>query len=437
MERGQTAIKCAHPYRVKGELGFYDFEVYESLADGWRFFEKQKGKNCYKTENYRTSILYQGATQASYRKVSGGYNRRVRQSEKSLLSRSIQKEVGQEAVAIEKAIESQSCAILAAHGADKQGYIAHREAYDWQHQKKESLAWTYHEMYEAAAEKIKPHLELVASAYEQSDSTIEISIDDICVKEQKTKRPKKNLSAKSRSSPAFEAQRSEGKKKYKKRKFAYSTVVHFQSKEGQYSLSGQGLSSLVGIIAAFLLHNQGLEKNWLFHVDGQRSLQDCLINRFSWHNSKLLLDWYHLQKKIHSQLFKALYKSNERDKILNTLELYAWYGLVQEATKFIDRIKPENIKKQEELDILKGYFERNQDIIPNYEMRHRLGLRNSSNRGEKQNDLLFAQRQKHNGMAWSKDGSWHLAQLTSIKRNGEKEFWFKNQELQFRFAKSA
>ncbi len=134
-----------------------------------------------------------------------------------------------------------------------------------------------------------------------------------------------------------------------------------------------------------------MEKNWLFYVDGQRSLQDCLINRFAWHNAKLLLDWYHLQKKIHTQLFKALYKSDQRDKILNALSLYAWYGLVEQATKFIDRIEIENIKKQEELDILKGYFQRNQDIIPNYEMRHRLGLRNSSNRGEKQNDLLFAQ----------------------------------------------
>ncbi len=243
MERGQSAIKCKHPYRVRGELGFYDFEVYQGLGDGWRFFQGQKGKNCYKTENYRRSTLYEGATAQPYRKVSESYNNRVRQSEKPLLGRSIQKEVGQEARAIEKSIESQTSAILAAHGADKKGFIADGEDYHWQHQTKESLAMSYNEMYEDAPENIKPHLALVASAYEQKESSIEMTIDDICVKEQKTKPPKKELAAKSSTSAAFEAKRSGGRKKYKKRKFAYSTVIHFESKEGQYSLCGQGLSS--------------------------------------------------------------------------------------------------------------------------------------------------------------------------------------------------
>jgi hypothetical protein len=40
-------------------------------------------------------------------------------------------------------------------------------------------------------------------------------------------------------------------------------------------------------------------------------------------------------------------------------------------------------------------------MIPVYAVRRQLGLRNSSNRGEKANDLLVAARQKHNGMSWS------------------------------------
>ena len=170
------------------------------------------------------------------------------------------------------------------------------------------------------------------------------------------------------------------------------------------------------------MSNKGLEKNWLFHVDGQRTLQDSLLKHFGWHNARLLLDWYHLRKKIQRQLFMALYTTDERDKIMTSLLVYAWYGLVDSAIDFIDRIKPHNIKKKKELETLKGYFERNRKMIPNYEMRHRLGLRNSSNRGEKENDLLMAQRQKHSGMAWSKKGSCQLAKLTAIERNNEKEY---------------
>jgi len=186
-------------------------------------------------------------------------------------------------------------------------------------------------MYAEAPEHLQTHLSLEASAYEIGEETIDTTVDDICVKEQKSTGRKRSskLSGVSKSDklPVVKpvcAKRKGGKKVYKKRKFAYSTVIHFQSSEGQYGLCTSSLKTSVHIITAFLLNNNGLKKNWLFHVDGQRTLQDCLLKHFSWHNCRLLLDWYHLRKKIQRQLFMALYTTDERDAIMNTLFVYGW-----------------------------------------------------------------------------------------------------------------
>jgi hypothetical protein len=69
-----------------------------------------------------------------------------------------------------------------------------------------------------------------------------------------------------------------------------------------------------------------------------------------------------------------------------------------------------------------------------FHLRKQLGLRNSSNIREKINDLIVSERQKHNGMSWSKQGSVALATVTAIKRNEEDRTWFENKELEFKFA---
>ena len=64
-----------------------------------------------------------------------------------------------------------------------------------------------------------------------------------------------------------------------------------------------------------------------------------------------------------------------------------------------------------------AYLDKNRGMIPVYAVRRELGLRNSSNRGEKANDVLVAARQKHHGMSWSKSGSVALASMTALKKN--------------------
>ena len=59
-------------------------------------------------------------------------------------------------------------------------------------------------------------------------------------------------------------------------------------------------------------------------------------------------------------------------------------------------------------------------------LRDALGLRNSSNRGEKADDLIVANRQKHNGMSWSDAGSSSLASVSAVLHNYEMDNWIKH-----------
>jgi hypothetical protein len=52
----------------------------------------------------------------------------------------------------------------------------------------------------------------------------------------------------------------------------------------------------------------------------------------------------------------------------------------------------------------------------------------------KTNDLIVSDRQKHNGMSWSKPGSVALASITGLKRNKEAKRWFEEGELEFKLA---
>ena len=83
------------------------------------------------------------------------------------------------------------------------------------------------------------------------------------------------------------------------------------------------------------------------------------------------------------------------------------------------------------------YLRRNKPYIPCYAIGKQLGLRNSSNIGEKMNDLIVSERQKHNGMSWSKKGSVALASVTALKRNRESQRWFEDREIEFKLVSNA
>ena len=139
------------------------------------------------------------------------------------------------------------------------------------------------------------------------------------------------------------------------------------------------------------------------------------------------------QKKCNQQLSLALNSSKVRKEFLKELLPCLWFGNVDGAIKLFGTIHPKRIKNAEEIDKLIGYFERCRAYIPNYALRKELGLRNSSNLGEKSNDLIVSSRQKHNGMSWSDDGSRAFASVAAAYCNDQILNWVHSQRINFDF----
>ena len=104
------------------------------------------------------------------------------------------------------------------------------------------------------------------------------------------------------------------------------------------------------------------------------------------------------------------------------------------AISYLENIKASEIKNVSHIQKLIDYLKRNKPYIPNYALRKRLCLRNSSNVGEKMNDRIVSNRQKKNGMSWFKKGSLNLAIITTLKINGEYQNWLRNRKLKFNLA---
>jgi hypothetical protein len=162
-------------------------------------------------------------------------------------------------------------------------------------------------------------------------------------------------------------------------------------------------------------------------------LDSLVLAYFSWYTNKsIILDWYHLHKKCKELLSMALNGRDNRNAVLQNLMPLLWHGLVDQAIACLKNLSEAEIKNEDERMHLVQYLAKNRPMIPVYAVRRELGLRNSSNRGEKANDLLVAERQKHNGMSWSPSGSVALASVTALKHNREYHKWFRERKIVFR-----
>jgi hypothetical protein len=245
-----------------------------------------------------------------------------------------------------------------------------------------------------------------------------ISIDDVCCKKQKAFGRKKG-------SPPKE-----------KREMVYNTVAHIQDKESKtYTLNTPTIQQMMMIVLAFLLSNGLLSKpgSLVFFTDGARDLRAAIQNIFGFLSFKIILDWFHLRKKCKDLLSMAINGKQIKQQILSELLAWLWLGKVDQAVELLSNIKQDMIKNKKELENLINYFERNRSYIPCYALRQKLGLRVSSNLVEKANDLVVSNRQKHNGMSWSADGSTSLATLTTVRRNSEDMNWLLKHDISFTF----
>lgn len=235
-----------------------------------------------------------------------------------------------------------------------------------------------------------------------------VSIDDIGVKHQKESR----------------AQGSE-----RSYKFIENTVAHIQYGERAYVVTGIGMRNVFKSVLAFLLMNNLLSRELVFLTDGAKDIKSHIESVFQFHPHTVILDWFHLKKRCQEWLSMAIRGKERRNEVLEKLLRLLWVGNVPEASEYLSSLDATDIKNSKWRDELVRYFQKKGSAITCYVLRAKLGLRNSSNPVEKANDLIVAQRQKHNGMAWSPYGSGSLAALQMVYLNGQTDLWFRKKEL--------
>lgn len=240
------------------------------------------------------------------------------------------------------------------------------------------------------------------------EECVYVSIDDIGVKHQKDSRKEGSV---------------------RDYKYVENTVAHIQYGGETYILTGIGMRNVFKSILAFLLVNNLLSRELVFLTDGAQDIRSHIQSVFQFHPYTVILDWFHLKKRCQEWLSMAIRGKDRRNAILEKTLRYLWVGDAAGASGYLSSLDPADIRNRKWIDDLLGYFQKKGDAITCYALRAKLGLRNSSNPVEKANDLIVAQRQKHNGMAWSPHGSGALAALQMIYLNHQSDLWFHKKEL--------
>ena len=260
------------------------------------------------------------------------------------------------------------------------------------------------------------HPALADKVESPTDKCCYISIDDIGVKHQNDHR---------------------GSNRSKDGKYVENTVIHVQADGSTYCITAVGMERAFSILLAFLLENRLMEDRLLvFFTDGARDIRSHIESVFAFRQYTIVLDWFHLKKKC-KELISSSIKGGKKEKqeIMRQLLRMLWVGNAAEAGDYLRGLEPSKIKSILWRDELVSYIGRKAPDIACYALRRALGLRVSSNRVEKANDLVVGQRQKHNGMSWSFGGSGALAAVNMLLLNGEEEQWVRNRCLSFSMRK--
>jgi len=384
------------------------------------FFLPLQGEEKYRTEGFKEIVLIYGTTEESFRKTAALINRVRHQAKGGTPSRTIRDHAEHEGSKIQAHLEQKTRTILHENGCTEAGesqkVIRGTFCQNVTIEEEERLKDIVRKF--DLEDQCKSAILKNPVPYEDTKEAVNISIDEVGAKQQKDNREKKP------QDPPSEP----------KRKYIQNTVIHIEKEGASYILNGYGVLCVLRILLAFLLYNHLLENTLMFFVDGH-SLYSAVIQFFSGHkNIIVILDWYHLRKRCQELLSMALKGRAIRNTVLEKLMPLLWHGLVDEAIKYMHSLPETQIKNPEEIGHLISYLTRNRPMIPAYAVRRELGRRNSSNRGEKSNDLIVAERQKHNGMSWSKCGSVALASVTALKKNKEYKKWFQEGELEFKLA---
>lgn len=159
-------------------------------------------------------------------------------------------------------------------------------------------------------------------------------------------------------------------------------------------------------------------------TDGASVIRERLHRMFG-QSVKIILDWYHLEKKIWNYFTRFGFSKIDKERHVEIVLKNLWHGCVIDALIYTEQGMSVSNTKQYILEELQNYILKRQEEIIDYDTRYRIAKKTiGSGRGEKANDQTVADRQKHNGCSWSEKGSLALASIKVIQLNKQWEtFW--------------
>jgi hypothetical protein len=383
-------------------------EVYRTVGE---LFPELHVGEWYLTRGFKEVGMVEGSGEQSYRKTAWWLNR-MRHQVAGTPARTLQEQTEAEGRRVQAEVERLGAEVLFRHGFDEA-----QSGVEWGTPTPTRLATAEVEaVIEAQGADAAARAEMRRNpvGYECPAASVRLSVDDVGVKRQKTHRGQDDQPD---PTPT---------------RFLHTTVIHLQTETGSAVVSGCGMVTVLRLAAAFLLATGLLDRGLVFFVDGQKALHANLTTVFArWKGVQVILDWHHLRQKCSQALSLALNGKDRRNQALDHLTALLWDGRTAAAHDFLAQLNPAWVKNPDHLEKLMASLVRNTPYIPCYSVRKALGLRNSSNLGEKYNDLVVSQRQKHNGMSWSAAGSLALAALATLKLNQQVQSWFKTGRIQF------
>ncbi len=429
--QGGELIARPKEYLIEAEVGQLEVDTFEIKKGSRKVFSTKRNlfpetgpKEHHKTVCFRELAVFSPCDE-TFRKSAQELNRLLwRKEGRMVQARTIANLVYREGEAIAACIENKAKTILKCHQFTDEGVPTGETRVD-AHLADESIV--SQERVSQAGKEVNALLpkgrQIDVEAWQgtcENPAQVKalISVDDVLCKKQK-----KSGRQKGSSSP-------------KKKERVKNTVAHIQSRKGEtYTLTTATIAQMMIVLLAFLLSNglMGLPGQLVFFTDGAEDLLLAIQKVFAFLPFKLILDWYHLDKKCQQRLSMAMKGKEKRNTVLQELLAWLWIGKVDRAIDYLRSLNPDDIKDAEHIEKLIGYFSRNVRFIPCYALRQKLGLRVSSNPVEKANDLLVSNRQKHNGMSWSASGSNSLATLTNVRRNDEHMQWLLRHDIRFTF----
>lgn len=363
-----------------------------------------------------TELALQTGTEMSYRNAVQFLNKLLhRDTTSSIKLRTYSDYCTKHGKAMEKCLQTQAAEILEKFGFNGESAVPKAEIAE--DLKTESEQFQKETDIQEAIERINANRPAINEQVKKQSYLLEkpeessyVFVDDIGVKHQKEHRTQDSK---------------------KQGAYVWNTVAFVQSATSSYTFSGVGMQKVFCFVLAYLLSHRLLEKKKLiFFTDGASDIRKHIETIFSFRNYEIILDWYHLKKRCQEYLSMSIKGGKEkRNEILQKLLRILWAGNVSEAIEFLSALDTKLLRPNHYIDKLCTYFEKHRKDIPAYALRHELGLRNSSNRVEKANDLVVAHRQKKNGMSWSTEGSGSLAAIQTMFLNHDYSTWLSSKTL--------